>query len=216
MCESVESEHEQLWTRSQSSGAALHPLPCHVVESFPNDSNQTAGAILWLHISRVYPGRIQPLVDRWWEEHQGQRGRGAGSITADPRGCYFCPWPASPQGQACSDTRDAGRSVMMGEWRAINQREYQNSGNWKRTIQRNCVTSLMSLDLICLPPINYTTSYITHDLNLSFQSYLMGKADDWAHASMASVVSDVHVDKTERSAVKYQQAPRYAVIFLPK
>lgn len=44
----------------------------------------------------------------------------------------------------------------------------------------------------------------------------MGKADDRAHASMASVVSKVHVDKTERSAVKYHQAPRYVVIFLPK
>lgn len=125
----VESEHEQLWTRSQSSRAALHPLPRHVESFFfSNDSNQTAGAILWLHISQVDPGRIQPLVDRWWEEHPGQRGRGAegqgASPRTPPRDCsYFCPWPDSPQGQACSVTRDAGRSVMMAEWRVINQRQ---------------------------------------------------------------------------------------------
>lgn len=197
---------------------ALEPLfiLCHamLLTHFSNDSNQTASAILWLHISGVDPGRTQPLVDRWWDEHQGQRGsehhRRAERLELSlPLACQP-PGTSMLSHKGCWEIGNDGW-VKSNKSEPINQREYKNNGNWKRTIQtiqRNCVISLMSLYLICLPPFNYNTSYITHILNAFFQSCLMGKAEDWAHASEASVVSKAHVDKTECSAVKYYQAPR--------
>lgn len=114
-CQSVKSEHEQLWTfftehSSSSSSSAM------LLSHFSNDSNRTTGAILWLYISGVYPGRMQPLVDRWWEQHQGGEVQGASPLTREAV-AISAPGLTAPRDKHAQSHGVLGDRVMMGEWR---------------------------------------------------------------------------------------------------